>query len=361
MQFRLSTLFLLFLVLWSSLAVFGPGGIVVFGLCVVVAIGIARSWSVILWGLLLLLLLTLLMPSVQSAREAARRISCNNQMKEIALALHNYHQVNGCFPPAYVADKNGRPMHSWRVLILPYLDYDPLYKAYNFNEPWDGPNNKKLLAARPRVYACPSDEHARMQGATETSYVAVVGANAAWAGEKTRRFDDFHGAMSSTIMVVEVADAGINWSEPKDLSLDALEAAGERPSTLTVSSKHGTRNDFFYTYRYDSGSNVTLADGSVRYIPPECLAPNVLPEYLRIGGCKEFEFDNDKYTPPSWSGERHLNWGNCIALAIWIASVALLLFRAIQSRKTLAVKGAEEGTGEGTTDGHGSTRIEAGQ
>jgi hypothetical protein len=167
--------------------------------------------------------------------------------------------------------------------------------------------------------------------------------------------------MSTTIMVVEVADAGINWSEPKDLSLDALEAAGDQPSTLTVSSKHGTRNDFFFTYRYNSGSNVALADGCVRYVPPECLAPNVLPQYLRIGGCKEETFDSDNYTPPSWSGERHLNWGNCIALAIWIASVGLLLFRAIQSRKTLAVKRVEEGAGEETTDEHRSTQIEAGQ
>ena len=57
-------------------------------------------------------------------------------------ALQAYHQANGCFPPAYIADKNGKPMHSWRVLILPYLDYDDLYKAYDFSEPWDGPKNK---------------------------------------------------------------------------------------------------------------------------------------------------------------------------------------------------------------------------
>ena len=72
-----------------------------------------------------------------------------NNLKQIAMALQCYHQANGCFPPAYIADKTGKPMHSWRVLILPYLDRDDLYKAYNFTEPWDGPNNKKLATSRP--------------------------------------------------------------------------------------------------------------------------------------------------------------------------------------------------------------------
>jgi len=359
MQFRLSTLLLLFVVLWSSLAVFGPGGVIVFALVVSLAIGIARSWSLFFGSLCLLVLIALLLPAIQTARGGARRITCNGQMKQIALALHNYQSANGCFPPAYIADKNGRPMHSWRVLIVPYLECDPLYRQYNFNEPWDGPNNKKLLAARPRRYVCPSDEDAHAQGATQTSYVAVVGSNAAWSGEKPKKAADV-APLSQTIMVVEVADAGINWTEPKDLSLDALEAAGAQPSTVTVSSRHGTRNDFFCTYRHYSGANVALADGSVRYLPPKCLAPNVLPKYLRIGGYgyKEAECDNDDDTPPSWNGERHLNWGNCLALSVWLASVGLLLFRAVQSRRRLAAKGTEEREaegreGEGTTDQHG--------
>src|SRR4051812_9073955 len=74
-------------------------------------------------------------------REASKRTQCKNNLKEIALALHNYHEAYGCFPPAYIADKDGRPMHSWRVLILPYLDEKPLYLKYRFDEPWNGPHN----------------------------------------------------------------------------------------------------------------------------------------------------------------------------------------------------------------------------
>src|SRR6476661_8060061 len=105
-------------------------------------------------------LVALLLPAVQQAREAARRSQCKNNLKQIGLALHNYHDVNGCFPPAYIADENGKPMHSWRVLILPYLDQAALHTEYNFSEPWDGPNNSRLLARRPAVYACPSHGNA---------------------------------------------------------------------------------------------------------------------------------------------------------------------------------------------------------
>ena len=69
------------------------------------------------------ILIALLLPAVQAAREAARRTQCSNNLKQIGLAMHNYHDVNQQFPPAYIADADGQPMHSWRVLILPYLEH----------------------------------------------------------------------------------------------------------------------------------------------------------------------------------------------------------------------------------------------
>src|SRR5262245_38698724 len=69
-------------------------------------------------------------------RTASQRSQCKNNMKQIGLALHNYAEMYGSFPPAYIADDNGRPMHSWRVLILPFIDQVPLYNQYRFDEPW---------------------------------------------------------------------------------------------------------------------------------------------------------------------------------------------------------------------------------
>src|SRR6516165_2689000 len=97
--------------------------------------------------------------SFDSRGRPAKRGQCKNNLMNIGLALHNYHDQFGSFPPACVADENGRPMHSWRVLILPFLDQTPLYNQYRFDEPWDGPNNKKLADTILAVYNCPSDDH----------------------------------------------------------------------------------------------------------------------------------------------------------------------------------------------------------
>ena len=97
---------------------------------------------------------------------------------------------------------------------------------YNFSEPWDGPNNKKLLATRvPGVCLPERPQLSARTALTQTSYVAVVGPNAAWAGEKPRKLADFGNDASHTIMLVEVANSGIAWAEPRDLSLDTLGAA----------------------------------------------------------------------------------------------------------------------------------------
>ncbi len=164
-QFSLRTLLLLFVVLGSSLAVFGAWGAVVFVLVVGLAIYVHQVASflslvnLVLVVLCLMCLIGLLLPAVGSPRQAGRRSICENNLRQIALALQNYHQANGCFPPAYVADKNGKPMHSWRVLILPYVGFDDLYKAYDFTEPWDGPNNKKTESAAKRNLGTKGKSH----------------------------------------------------------------------------------------------------------------------------------------------------------------------------------------------------------
>src|SRR5436190_7601184 len=83
------------------------------------------------------LLVALLLPAMRfGTREAARRMQCSNHLKQIGLALQNYHDEYKSLPPAYIADTEGKPMHSWRVLILPFMEQKPLYDKYDFNEPW---------------------------------------------------------------------------------------------------------------------------------------------------------------------------------------------------------------------------------
>jgi Protein of unknown function (DUF1559) len=197
-------------------------------------------------GLLGLLLRVL--RGVETHSERARRSQCVNDLKQLGLALHNYHEAFGCFPPAYVADATGKPMHSWRVLILPFLEQSTLYDAYNMDEPWDGPNNRKLLGQRPVVYDCPS----RDGGPTLTSYVAIVGPRTAFPGSKTRSLGEISDGTTETILIAEVANVDIPWTEPRDLDVGTMSWIVNDPSKPAVSSVHRR------------APTLLFADGSVR-------------------------------------------------------------------------------------------------
>ncbi len=101
------------------------------------------------------ILVALLLPAVQAAREAARRAQCTNNMKQIMLAMHNYHSANNSLPRD-ITDKNGKPLLSWRVAILPYIEQNELYQKFKQDEPWDSPHNKELLKEMPIPFKCPS-------------------------------------------------------------------------------------------------------------------------------------------------------------------------------------------------------------
>lgn len=161
MRFSLQTLLLCFVVIWSAMAAFGVGGIVVAGVSLAVAACVRSAEtiteamrltaSVVLVFLVPCCMLMCLLTPRSGAREAARRAQCSNNLKQIAFSLHSYHDRYGCFPPAYIADEEGKPMHSWRVLILPFIEEQALYDRYAFTEPWDGPSNRRL--AGPVQYA----------------------------------------------------------------------------------------------------------------------------------------------------------------------------------------------------------------
>jgi hypothetical protein len=211
----------------------------------------------------------LFLPAVRYAGPAARRSQCSNNLKQIALALHNYHDFYGTFPPAYIADADGKPMHSWRVLILPYLEKKPLYDLYDFSEPWDGPNNSNLHDRVVRLYCCP--ECAKTQPQTETNYVAVIGPQTMWPGDKGTTFGDIADGTSNTLMVVEVRDSGIHWMEPRDLHVLQMPLAINPPRGQGISSRHV------------NVAQAALADGSVRALSNET-PPETIEALLTIAG-----------------------------------------------------------------------------
>jgi prepilin-type processing-associated H-X9-DG protein len=254
-------------------------------------------------------------------------------LKLIVSALLNYEKANRCFPPAYSLDDSGKPMHSWRVQVLPYMEQSTLYEAYDFKKPWDSPENKSVCQTLLPTYECPSESReVRMSAAPQTSYLAVVGPNTAWSGVKPRKLADFGNQASHTIMVVELADSGVEWAEPRDFSLDVLGIVGATPRAIPLSSNHRPRDGFFYTYGHASGVNVAMADGSMHFLRTDNLSPDELRKILEIGGCTD---EVIRCQEGFYSG-RHLNWPNIAALAVWLLSVGTLLVGAVRSRKRRA-------------------------
>jgi Protein of unknown function (DUF1559) len=134
-------------------------------------------------------------------------------LRQLALALHNYEQTHGCFPPAALCDKAGKPLLSWRVLLLPYLEENELYEQFRLNEPWDSAHNKDLLARMPRIFA--GDEGATAED-FQTPYQVFVGKRAAFEGTKGIPFAGFTDGMSQTLLVVR-APTAVPWTKPADL------------------------------------------------------------------------------------------------------------------------------------------------
>jgi hypothetical protein len=152
---------------------------------------------------------------------AALRRKSQENLKQIGLGLHNYHDAHNRFPAPAIYGKDGKPLLSWRVVLLPYLEEDKLYKEFKLDEPWDSEHNKKLLARIPRVYA---PLRVKTDVAGGTFYQAIVGMDAGFEpGKQLRIGPDYPDGTSNTILVVEAGSA-VPWTKPEDLPFVADQA-----------------------------------------------------------------------------------------------------------------------------------------
>lgn len=171
-------------------------------------------------------------------------------LKQIAVAIHHYHDTHRCFPAACVTDEDGKPMHSWRVIVLQFMD-DPqakeLYKQYDFSQPWNSPQNLAVAERMPPVYRNPF----RRDSKATTGYMVIAGSGAVFEPEKQTRFSDVIDGTSNTIMVVEVVNSNTLWTEPKDLDYKTMPLA-----------INATKNGNCISSTHPDGAFVALADGS---------------------------------------------------------------------------------------------------
>ena len=202
----------------------------------------------------------ILLPAVRAAQQAADRASCVNNLKQIGIALQTYHDVYGCFPAPFIPDANGKPMHSWRVALVPYMESGIFYSMYDFNRPWDSPANLRLAKVSLPFYVCPSAKH--VPGLT--NYVMIVGPKAASRAGERGALDRITDGPANTVIVAEIADSDIFWSEPRDLNFDEMSFQINDRSKPSISSHH------------HHGAMAVFVDGSVRF-----LDESTSPEELR--------------------------------------------------------------------------------
>jgi hypothetical protein len=155
----------------------------------------------------------------ERVKAAAERTRSQNNLKQIGLAMHNYHDTNGAFPTPANYGKGDKPLLSWRVHLLPYLDQDALYKEFHLDEPWDSDHNKKLIARMPDVFRSSTDKKLAKDG--KTTYLVPLGKETMFPGGKGVRIADITDGTSNTIMVLDAADEkAVTWTKPDDLEID---------------------------------------------------------------------------------------------------------------------------------------------
>ena len=198
-------------------------------------------------------LIALLLPAVQAAREAARRSQSTNNLKQIGLALHNYHDVFKKLPRSSFTDE-GKPLLSWRVHILPFVEQQQLYQQFHLDEPWHSEHNKALIAQMPTVYKNPNLDPAEVEKG-RTNYLQPTGEFALFRRDQEATFAQVTDGLSNTIAAVE-ATRTIVWTQPDDLEVDPKQP--------------------FADLNFRPGGFLALfADGSVRFI-----SSTLLPETL---------------------------------------------------------------------------------
>jgi hypothetical protein len=226
------------------------------------------------------LMLPLLLPAIGQVQDAGAREKSKNNLKQIGSAMDGYDGSFAHLPAANAPykDRTGKQQKeypvSWRVLLLPFIEYEFLYSKYRFDEPWDGPNNSLLLKQMPKAYRHPAANapegytHYRVFASRPGSEPSAVFID----GLPTPKWSDTRGNRSNTILVVEAEEA-VPWTKPEVLDFDRSQPLPKLGG------------------QFKRGYNVVLADGSTRF-----LQNNVPEDKLRawITGTGRQAVPNDK-------------------------------------------------------------------
>lgn len=209
------------------------------------------------------------MPALQAMRVDSMNRSSQANLKKIAAALNQYQAAHGTYPPAYFVDDQGTPTHSWRVLILPQLGYVDLYDRYDFNSPWDSPENSILAYEMPQEYC--SFGEPRFSN-TETRFVVITGAGTMFPGEQSVSAQSVTDEPRTIITVVEINGHPVQWTRP-DME----------PKRGTVVLTVNSDPENVLTLGPTLTGNVSVLDGEVYFLPEYTSSP-MLDDMLSHSG-----------------------------------------------------------------------------
>lgn len=205
----------------------------------------------------------LMLPLVRTARPAAHRNACMNNLRQIALALQAYADTYNALPPAYTTDADGKPLHSWRTLILPYIDQRQLYESIDLTKPWDDPVNAEACRSM-YGYQCPStsdrDNH--------TTYLAVVTPTSCFRPTEPRSLSEITDGASETLMLIEVgSEHAVPWMAPFDADENVVMGIGPNSNLA-----------------HAGGMHAAFVDGSVRFLSLNDTPASQLRALISIAG-----------------------------------------------------------------------------
>lgn len=206
-------------------------------------------------------LIGMLLPALQQVRSAARRTSSMNNMRQMTLAALNYESANGGFPAQANYDKAGKPLLSWRVHILPYIEQQALYDQFHLDEPWNSPHNRKLIPKMPLAYSSPSV--AAREGMTV--YLGIAGKNAVFGKEKTT-FGQITDGSSNTALMIEVGpEMAVEWTRPTDYEYNERQPfrglGGVNPGVFLVTFADGSTHAISMNVAPETWKSMTTING----------------------------------------------------------------------------------------------------
>lgn len=205
-------------------------------------------------------------------REAHRRLQCCNQMHRITLAMLLYEREHGVLPPAYTTDEEGRPLHSWRVLLLPYLGQGELYGKLRLDEPWDSEHNRRFHDEAVALYQCPSLE---LDDPSLASYAVVMGEKTPFGAGEGRPLDNF---TPNTVLVVERTQP-ICWMDPTQEVNDDGERHEYTDMPVTWIVRHEDAPSLGVSSKHPGGCNMGIATGGVRFFSETTYSGTLLRLY----------------------------------------------------------------------------------